>query len=613
MLDLFAYMQSAPSNGWNPAETLSAGLFGLQVAAALNSDGRLEVFVIGGDFQLYHAWQSTPGGPFSALTQFPGVIARQIVLARNADGRLEFVYVGVDHSVWHNWQTTPAGAEWGGGSLNASAKRISLVTSPSGELQVLLIGNDDYIYFGTQTAPNATDWNVSRYNAQALTAVGAYDANGWFQMVYATTSDNPLQSGIVWSVVQRTPGVWAPSISLSAFAKDLTFLKRADGRLELFLIDETDRILRIPQTGSNGAWEPPEIFGGTAQQLCLCQDSDTRYDLVYIGMDGYLYQLWQTAPDGPWAGGGRAGGGYAASHICGTRTSDGSIALFGIGHVVGPTATETPTYGGLGSWSNYSFYNAGRALHGITVSVSVSEDLVVPSGFSIQLNGQGPTDAAIVWQQFTIMYDGTTLTTQINNWRPADLSDNSPVIWPTDQTLATISGGTVPKGTTLAIALTHEQNEAVTAATFTATDGTGKQLGRVSVPLSSASGFAPGLVSPLLAYQVVIVGQNGGAHASFSSGSGIISYVTAAATFVVGGDPSQTGATAWPYDGNVLPSSVDYTLTAESADTTYVPLVPLPVQVVGQSFGVAPAMPQRARPRGRLRRAAGGLDRPVST
>jgi hypothetical protein len=41
-------------------------------------------------------------------TRFPKDSANQIAVAQNADGRLEIFYVGTNNDLYHNWQMQPS-------------------------------------------------------------------------------------------------------------------------------------------------------------------------------------------------------------------------------------------------------------------------------------------------------------------------------------------------------------------------------------------------------------------------------------------------------------------------------------------------------------------------
>jgi hypothetical protein len=64
-------------------------------AVARNSDGRLEVFVIGSDHALYHDSQITAGGiTWSGFTKLGGYVISDPVVAPNSDGRLQVFVIG---------------------------------------------------------------------------------------------------------------------------------------------------------------------------------------------------------------------------------------------------------------------------------------------------------------------------------------------------------------------------------------------------------------------------------------------------------------------------------------------------------------------------------------
>ncbi len=107
--------QEAPNSnvwrheGWNekPRPRPDIGLTWLD--AALNPNQRLEVIGFGDDGAVWHAWQvDVP--PFWSEWQSLGApparirAADRLTIGRNEDGRLEVFVVGEDGAVWHAWQ-----------------------------------------------------------------------------------------------------------------------------------------------------------------------------------------------------------------------------------------------------------------------------------------------------------------------------------------------------------------------------------------------------------------------------------------------------------------------------------------------------------------------------
>jgi hypothetical protein len=96
--------------GWNakPRPRPDVGITWLD--AALNLQDRLEVVAFGDDGALWHAWQvDVP--PFWSAWKSLGTPATgirttdRLTIGVNADGRLEVFVVGQNGDVWHIWQT----------------------------------------------------------------------------------------------------------------------------------------------------------------------------------------------------------------------------------------------------------------------------------------------------------------------------------------------------------------------------------------------------------------------------------------------------------------------------------------------------------------------------
>src|SRR5205807_7622655 len=82
-------------------------------SAARNRDGRLEVFVLGGNRALYHIWEKSPGGDWAAWSSLEGHdLSGPVVTAATSDGRLQVFVVGGDAKIYSRAQTIPNG-DWG--------------------------------------------------------------------------------------------------------------------------------------------------------------------------------------------------------------------------------------------------------------------------------------------------------------------------------------------------------------------------------------------------------------------------------------------------------------------------------------------------------------------
>jgi hypothetical protein len=151
--------QNGPYGGWTDWASLGGQQLAGGVAAATNADGRLEAFVTGGDGVLYHNWQNTPGGTWSGWAALGGSqLHAGVAAARNADGRVEIFAVGGDGVLYHNWQTAPNNGWSGWASLGGQqlAGGVAAATNADGRLEIFAVGGDGVLYHNWQNTPGGT-------------------------------------------------------------------------------------------------------------------------------------------------------------------------------------------------------------------------------------------------------------------------------------------------------------------------------------------------------------------------------------------------------------------------------------------------------------------------
>jgi len=240
-----------------------------------NADGRLEVFMVGSDRQLYHRWQTKPnssqwseswaslGGQWS--------VGSNPAVANNADGRLEVFLVGSDKQLHHRWQTAPnSSSQWSEGSpslLQMWPDDPAVANNADGRLEVYIIGSDEHLYHRWQTAPNSSVWSV-------------YSEGNY------TTDWNSLWGQ--FSLNSR------PAVA-----------KNADGRLTIFML-YTDRRLytatqKVANDSTREAWTGWNLLG-TYEDLwpddpVVANNADGRLEVFLVGSDKKLYHRRQTAPN----------------------------------------------------------------------------------------------------------------------------------------------------------------------------------------------------------------------------------------------------------------------------------------------------------------------------
>jgi hypothetical protein len=121
--NIYNRWQTSPGGSWSNWAAIAGYLTG--VSATTNADGRLEVFGVNehvpdGQNNVFHKWQRTPGTSWSNWTVIPGYLT-SIGAGRNADGRLE-IWGANGHQpngqndIYNAWQQTPSGSisNWNG-------------------------------------------------------------------------------------------------------------------------------------------------------------------------------------------------------------------------------------------------------------------------------------------------------------------------------------------------------------------------------------------------------------------------------------------------------------------------------------------------------------------
>jgi hypothetical protein len=103
---LWHFWQLTPGGSWSAWTSLGAPPSGIQSGPAVGKtkDGHFEVFVNGGDGAL---WQVTPGGNWISLGRPPNVSFLHYAtptVVENADRRLEVFQTNIlNHELWHTW------------------------------------------------------------------------------------------------------------------------------------------------------------------------------------------------------------------------------------------------------------------------------------------------------------------------------------------------------------------------------------------------------------------------------------------------------------------------------------------------------------------------------
>ena len=269
--NLWHLAQNVVNGGWGPWQAVVGNNPGISAPPRVgyNQDGRMEVYGMQSGGILWHVWQKTANGPWSdggSLGAPSGGIIGGVTVGNNLDGRLEIFGVGSDHQLHHVWQTAPNNGWSGWASLGAPGPGIQIgdprvVRNADGRLEVFLLAGDQNIWHIWQTAPN----------------------NGW--------------SG--WA------SLGGPGVSVTNGAPFVG--NNGDGRIEVFATGADGGIYHIWQTAPSNGWStwaqlvaplPGVQFYGLGG---VANNQDGRFQLFFIGSDGALWTIPQSSPSNGWS------------------------------------------------------------------------------------------------------------------------------------------------------------------------------------------------------------------------------------------------------------------------------------------------------------------------
>ncbi len=198
-----------------PAASLFGGYLSGGPSIARNADGRLELFACGQDNTLWHAWETTPGGDWSAWVSGHVAPTSNPSVAMDSTGKLQIFFKGLDNALWHVWQTAGSEGPWSA-PLLLGAKTIVgdplALTNRYGQIEVFCRGTDRGLWHIWQLTPGQDLWSEWQSLGGLNTGdpVGALTSDGGLE-VYARGSDYAL-----WQVSQSSPGqTWSQWASLS--------------------------------------------------------------------------------------------------------------------------------------------------------------------------------------------------------------------------------------------------------------------------------------------------------------------------------------------------------------------------------------------------------------
>jgi ribosomal protein S27AE len=263
---LHTVAQNCPNCGWGGWSGDLAGGIGLlsRVTAGIDTAGRLQAFVIGGDKRsVYQVGETAANGAFAAPVKqwtLPidiGYLQLPATVAHNADGRPEVFLPLSDGRTWHAWQ-------WRDGTWSGWSNLNNPVGTP---VQVT----------------NEADGTVAVYSVRYT---------GWHDNALHRISQNCPNCG--WQRDWSTVGTNPPAAS-QFLMNDVTVARHPDGRLEVYALADgptsTDTglippygLFHLGQVSPQGAWSSWEDQGPMPHGWYQPTDVNTA-----LGPDGRLW------------------------------------------------------------------------------------------------------------------------------------------------------------------------------------------------------------------------------------------------------------------------------------------------------------------------------------
>lgn len=251
---------------------------------------------------------------------------------------------------------------------------------------------------------------------------------------------------------------------------------------------------------------------------------------------------------------------------------------------------------------NYYIYGGGQPIRGLKVTIDVTEDVIAPTGLNMQLNAYSPKDANCVYQQFcmgmspkhenrlgwsnenfpspdwrmTLYNEHHHNCGQVANPTPATCKGDIFNVNTGEVAVSPAMTNRLPAGCQLTWELFSGPEGSVIGSQYSFSfDGKTGSSGRQMIDKFPFDGFSdtvgPKSMAPILAFQMNIVGLNGGAHAQLGGGAGSITYEATTPLEPRGTAPEGLAAAK--------------TNTGETSNVTYAKLRAGPSQRIVQGFG----------------------------
>jgi hypothetical protein len=307
--------QGAINGAWSAEWTELTGDNSDCAAVGHNLDGRMELIALQSSNSLWYTWQSAQNSTFESFW-YPYVAPPNSITTtcpqvnRNQDGRLEVFTIGSDGNVWSIWQSA-ANNGWESWSffskpVDRTISSLSMGRELDGRMCFYVLGDDGAIHFRCQESIN-DGWGEGWYSL-------GKPADGY---LYAPAAGRNLDGrqevfavgvgGNLWHNWQVEPnGDWSawdnlgqPTSCLSDSSIPVVGTNQ-DGTMEVFARTDDNTIWHIGQTIPNNGWGNWGSLGQPSaglldQEPAAGQQKNGQLILFAAGADGAIWlnkTLW---------------------------------------------------------------------------------------------------------------------------------------------------------------------------------------------------------------------------------------------------------------------------------------------------------------------------------
>ncbi len=216
--------------------SLARGLSGSR-SRVLATDGP-NYFNVGMNDQLYHHWESTPGGDISRWHGLGGYV-KEIAAAR-AGSTWEVFAVGGDNAIYRATQLNTAWQRMAG----TWAHGVAAATSRDGRIELFHIAGGRNVMHAWQSSPGS-GFGAWRNLGGWKTAIGASSVGNGEYELYAIGGSNTIWRSAPWSGVAG----WQ---QLAGRAVRVSGARHPDGHVELFVVNSVGNMFHAWQKRVGG-------------------------------------------------------------------------------------------------------------------------------------------------------------------------------------------------------------------------------------------------------------------------------------------------------------------------------------------------------------------------